>query len=606
MKKIISSAIIIMAVASTVSGQDYKSFKDKETKLFGYKVKSSGDWVIEPQFDKARNFSNGVAEVETGGGTGVIDVNGDFVLEPVFRNVHFNYRKEQIDAQAVIPLPEPNVYDDSGVQAWGVYTFGGDEIFEPRFASRISFNNDGLATAEDAVSGRFGIVSDRGEVGVPFENWYATTSSSGYKVLDKALVWQELDKSLHPLTNASMGYADPYSEPYATLGDDFRAAAYGHLQIGTKHLLNRVWLAAIDDPKSSRATVRTAPLESVATGRLVDWGDGRRFVRLEPVAEDGPRAGSIFVPDTDTYYTVQAILYEPDGSPAEVISAWGYILYQADQGVVYCAEDELLYFVSSDINWPNSAGSYALTGLKAVDNTSAVSAFGIGAKRWSNILHSWATARSLHRDVEKAELAGLSTYAPRPDLTITQNRVRRDVERHFSFLNQKFYSDMVIQAKRGRVKDDVTEVNPDGALRFSYVESYSPSPLRIEGTEEVFWGIERDRFIGIDIEPFDAKVNDGQEIKPGDIPGLFDNITDSGYAVRLVFCLYENDGTYVRTLGSSTGFGFADEDVIFFEDMGWLLCRHPERYRLRGWAFPPECRIQSVLSELDIVNPRRF
>lgn len=610
MKKIIVSILLLFSAVSAVYGQDYKSFKDKDTKLFGYKVKSSGDWVIEPQFDKARNFSNGVAEVEVDGGTGVIDVNGEFILEPVFRNVHFNYKKELIDAQAFIPLPEPNIYNDGGVQAWGVYTFAGDEIFAPQFSSRISFGNNGMASAADAVSGWYGIVCESGEVGVPFENWYASSSGSGFKVLDRALVWQELDKSFHPLRNVSvsapMDFVDPYSEPYATLGDDFRAAAYGHLEIGAKHLANRVWSVTLDEQKSSRVTVRTSPLQNVVTGGRVDWGDGRRFVRLEPVAEDGPRTGSIFVPETDTYYTIQANLYDPDGELLVTLSDWGYIRSQTDQGVIYCAEDEMFYFISSDVNWPNEAGSFTLTGFRAVDNTSAISAFGLAARRWDSILHSWTTARSLHRDVEKAELAGLSTYAPRPELTMAQRRVRRDIERQYSVLNQKFYSDMVIQAKPGRVKDGFTEVLTDGPLRFSYVEDYSPASLKIEATEDVFWGIDGDRYIGIEIEPFEMKVKDGQEIKPGDIPGLVDNISDSGYAVRLVFCLYENDGTFVRTLGSSAGVGFVDEDVIFLEDMGWLFCRHPERYRLHGWAFPPECRLEGVLSKLDIVNPRRF
>lgn len=48
---------------------------------------NKGKWVIEPQFDEARNFKNGYASVKKGDKWGVIDKEGKWVIQPVFSSI---------------------------------------------------------------------------------------------------------------------------------------------------------------------------------------------------------------------------------------------------------------------------------------------------------------------------------------------------------------------------------------------------------------------------------------------------------------------------------------------------------------------------------------
>lgn len=57
----------------------YVSFDGK----YGY-INTDGDFVIEPQFEKADNFKNDIARVRTNGKYGYINTNGKFVIEPQF------------------------------------------------------------------------------------------------------------------------------------------------------------------------------------------------------------------------------------------------------------------------------------------------------------------------------------------------------------------------------------------------------------------------------------------------------------------------------------------------------------------------------------------
>jgi hypothetical protein len=57
----------------------------EQDKKIGF-VDSSGKWVIEPQFDKARAFSDGLAPIADGKKWGFIDEKGEMVIEPQYRD----------------------------------------------------------------------------------------------------------------------------------------------------------------------------------------------------------------------------------------------------------------------------------------------------------------------------------------------------------------------------------------------------------------------------------------------------------------------------------------------------------------------------------------
>ncbi len=68
----------------TFHGDSKLTYAEKDKKI-GF-VDSSGKWVIEPQFDKARAFSDGLAPVANGKTWGYINEQGEMVIEPQFRD----------------------------------------------------------------------------------------------------------------------------------------------------------------------------------------------------------------------------------------------------------------------------------------------------------------------------------------------------------------------------------------------------------------------------------------------------------------------------------------------------------------------------------------
>ncbi len=65
-------------------GDSKLTYAEKDKKV-GF-VDSSGKWIIEPQFDKARTFSDGLAPVANGKTWGYINEKGEMAIDPKFRD----------------------------------------------------------------------------------------------------------------------------------------------------------------------------------------------------------------------------------------------------------------------------------------------------------------------------------------------------------------------------------------------------------------------------------------------------------------------------------------------------------------------------------------
>ena len=81
---ILCVAAVMLALAA--QAQDLKPVKDKQTKKFGYQAKDKS-WVIAPAYDAAKRFVDGYAIVELDGRKGLIDANGDWVLQAEYDNI---------------------------------------------------------------------------------------------------------------------------------------------------------------------------------------------------------------------------------------------------------------------------------------------------------------------------------------------------------------------------------------------------------------------------------------------------------------------------------------------------------------------------------------
>lgn len=70
---------------SAVSDGRMKALSPQQN-MYGY-VNAQGDWAIEPQFLSAGDFQDGLAVVSTNRGTGLIDPDGNWHVQPIYREI---------------------------------------------------------------------------------------------------------------------------------------------------------------------------------------------------------------------------------------------------------------------------------------------------------------------------------------------------------------------------------------------------------------------------------------------------------------------------------------------------------------------------------------
>ena len=147
--------------------------------LWGY-IDVNGEWIIEPQFESARNFSNGYACILEGDKFGFIDLQGNWIIEPTLdyawdfidggytiANVdglygyllmdgswliepQYDYAEAFWDGMAVVRVHERD----------GMIDMEGNWIIEPIYEYLDSFH-DGIALA--SIDNRFGFINQENE-----------------------------------------------------------------------------------------------------------------------------------------------------------------------------------------------------------------------------------------------------------------------------------------------------------------------------------------------------------------------------------------------------------------------------------------------------------
>jgi hypothetical protein len=142
-------------------------------------IDTQGKWVIEPQFEAAEGFANGLAPVKVGGRWGYISHNGKFVINPQFEEAgefydgwalvgdggkrwfvntegtqlgtaKFDGGREFRSGRAAVKISDH----------WGFVDESGTIVIQPQFAAAGSFQN-GLAHV--LVAGKWAYITTSGE-----------------------------------------------------------------------------------------------------------------------------------------------------------------------------------------------------------------------------------------------------------------------------------------------------------------------------------------------------------------------------------------------------------------------------------------------------------
>ncbi|HEX5965176.1 MAG TPA: WG repeat-containing protein [Pyrinomonadaceae bacterium] len=145
-------------------------------------IDKSGRFVIEPQLQRAEDFSEGVAAFATGNKFGYIDVDGNVVIAAQFEQAE-NFAEGLAVAQRN--------------NKWGYIDKSGRWVIEPRFDLGSAFS-EGLARVIPSIGSGSGYIDRRGQIVIKSEFESAMSFSEGL-----SLVWKN-DQSSYINTSGTI------------------------------------------------------------------------------------------------------------------------------------------------------------------------------------------------------------------------------------------------------------------------------------------------------------------------------------------------------------------------------------------------------------------
>lgn len=579
MRRFLFVILLAASLCPTAAAQILKPVKDKDSKLFGYQDETK-NWVIAPRFNNAKKFHGSLAEVmvkQDGNKIwGVINTEGEDVVPLECEDVSVNDRQGIILANRYFTLNDPGRYTNTDLYAWGVYDLEGNEIWAPQFDSKPAFNSDGNAIVKDKATRKVGVISIDGHFVIDMVNFGISSSLQGYTVLDSNLNVYTTGNASAPAKGGRTLFLGvvPCTIPYNTDGDDMKAAAYGHRRIGERLTCNTVF--CLDTEPSGRTNVTLGNIRTI-DGQNIDWGRyNDRFVRLELAY--APEGSQFAVPDSKTgvLYTVAANIYEPGGEFIESLSPEGLLYADLAQGLAYKTSSGQYWFIAGDPNWPGNVRRTTLNVNRMIDCNCVEDMVGLSTSEKNDLCNFWRSGRR-HQEVELADIGALLSYDLPAELE------NRDAVRYqdrlissYGMFFRRYRKGQIYQIssfrsgkEEGTVK--VSDEQPRANMRLEY-----PTGFTYELRDPIFWGARGDRYVRI------VPVPKRYRVTPVATNGLIDDRPDSKYVITFEFRLYEEDGTFVQTLGTSRSIWFGDEEIVGFKDIEWVFTnREPKNGSIR-------------------------
>ena len=586
-----------LAFSLSASAQDLKPAKDKATKKFGYQGKGKKAWVIPPSFDDAKKFVDGTAEVEIDGHWGLIDQAGNLVFPAIYDNIGkfdkngYCELMQKVNGvklrgiadrsgRIIIPVTARSVdvdrsgefmyakYDtevpEFGVEAlWGVYDNQGRELLSPQLSYTPTFR-DGIGIGKPELTGLYGIIGSDGSVLKPFQYLNITRSSGSFSALGTDLthyIWS-------PDLRDGQSMRQPGAIiPYDPKGDPIRVAAWQKGPIGRRLYANMVRVVEFH-------TGFMGSTKAACNMLSIDWGRGR-FIRLEPCLISGSIPDAMRYGGGNRYYTLKAILYEADGTFVKEVCSRGWIEGDFSEGAIYNADGKQRWAIMAN---PNALGLPAYTidihDYRPFGHADVFEGLGFSVAELSKIRSSLYNYTSRCKDIYETENVGVCSYIPRMPSSVHAQAEFAASKSHIFHYNFRM-GEVVNCAVRHKDGKDVLELMPD--LTCIYKDKIDdPSYTMSEREEVIYWGPNNARTVRLCLEAVSRNPD----------KYTLDDSHGTGYSYMLVLNMFEEDGTWLRTLAAAPWADYFQDGILVFEPLGIALIS-PFRGRKPGPAAGP-------------------
>lgn len=171
-------------------------YNDEE--MWGY-INTQGEFIIEPQFTRAYSFSEGLARIEGKDRTyGYIDSSGEYVIEPQFLDAHaFS------EGLAVVQTKE---------EKYGFVNTEGEYAIEPQFEAASDFSEGLAKVVKEKLCG---YINTKGEYVIEPQFEKASSFSEGLAVVERESLYGYINTKGEYVIEPQFGAANDFSEGLA-------------------------------------------------------------------------------------------------------------------------------------------------------------------------------------------------------------------------------------------------------------------------------------------------------------------------------------------------------------------------------------------------------
>lgn len=250
------SALLCSCSSGYKSNFDYALMPVKQGKKWGY-VNAKGEYVINPQFDQAALFADGLARVNIDGKYGFINKNGKYVINPSYNDATSFYEGR---AWVISPKGAPTLIDTNG-----------KTIFVLKEARKVYNYSDGLALAVNDDGKVWGIdMKGKTVFNLTKGVYMATNFMDGFAVvLDSNLKYGFIDKNGRVVIDCQFDDADIFHNGKAVVKN---SKMYGIINLKGQYIVN----PQFDDMQwdNDRFVIKL--------GDMCGWCDARGKVVINP------------------------------------------------------------------------------------------------------------------------------------------------------------------------------------------------------------------------------------------------------------------------------------------------------------------------------------